>query len=82
YRHIKLVVQQPTLLAGCSIAAEILATFFATFFVLRLTSLGGKWCAKIFSSVLVLVSVASAYYMFMYNIIIGYGIIASVLTTT
>ena len=82
YRHIKLAFQKPTLLAGCSIAAEILATFFATFLVLRLTSLGGKWCAKILSSVLVLVSVASAYYMFMYNIIIGYGIIASVLTTT
>lgn len=82
YRHIKLAVQQPTLLAWCSILAEVFATFFATFLVLRLTSLGGRWCFKILSSVIVLVSVASAYYMFMFNVIIGYGIIASVLTTT
>ena len=82
YRHIKLAFQQPTLLAGYSVVAEILATFFATFLVLRLTSLVGKWGAKLLTSILVLVSVASAYYMFMYNVIIGYGIIASVLTTT
>lgn len=82
YRHIKLAFQQPSVLAWCSILAELLATFFATFLVLRLTSLGGRWCFKILSSIIVLVSVASAYYMFMFNVIIGYGIIASVLTTT
>ncbi|ERT12478.1 kdo(2)-lipid A phosphoethanolamine 7''-transferase [Photorhabdus temperata] len=52
-----------------------------TFFLLRLLSLGGRWFYRITASLLVLFSVAASYYMTFFNVVIGYGIIASVLTT-
>ncbi|MCW6567128.1 kdo(2)-lipid A phosphoethanolamine 7''-transferase [Yersinia ruckeri] len=60
---------------------EIVATILFTFFVMRLISLGGRLFYRIAASLLVLISVAASYYMTFFNVVIGYGIIVSVMTT-
>lgn len=60
---------------------EIMAIVVLTFFLMRLLSLGGKRIYRVLASVLVLISVAAGYYMAFFNVVIGYGIIASVMTT-
>lgn len=60
---------------------EVCAIVLFTFFVLRLISLGGKLFFRIIASLLVLISVAASYYMVMFNVVIGYGIVVSVMTT-
>src|SRR5471030_2036373 len=60
---------------------EVVAIVLFTFFLLRLLSLGGKLFFRIVASLLLLISVAASYYMVMFNVVIGYGIIASVMTT-
>lgn len=64
-----------------SAAAEVIAAVLLTFFLMRLLSLGGKWAYRILASLTVVISVAAAYYMAFFNVVIGYGIIASVMTT-
>lgn len=64
-----------------ALTTEVFATVLASFFVLRLFSLGGRRAWQVLSSFLVLCSVAASYYMAVMNITIGYGIIASVMTT-
>ncbi|RAT67409.1 kdo(2)-lipid A phosphoethanolamine 7''-transferase, partial [Lonsdalea populi] len=59
----------------------LLACILFTFFLMRLISLGGKRCFRILASLLTLISVAASYYMTFFNVVIGYGIIASVMTT-
>lgn len=60
---------------------EICAIVLFTFFVLRLLSLGGRLFFRIIATLLVLISVAASYYMVMFNVVIGYGIVVSVMTT-
>ncbi|MBF7980817.1 MULTISPECIES: kdo(2)-lipid A phosphoethanolamine 7''-transferase [Rahnella] len=60
---------------------EVCAIVLFTFFVLRLLSLGGKMFFRVVASLLVLISVAASYYMMMFNVVIGYGIVVSVMTT-
>src|SRR5471030_573884 len=60
---------------------EVVAIVLFTFFLLRLLSLGGKILFRIVASLLLLISVAASYYMTYFNVVIGYGIIASVMTT-
>lgn len=60
---------------------EVCTIILFTFFVLRLLSLGGRVFFRIIASLLVLISVAAGYYMVMFNVVIGYGIVASVMTT-
>lgn len=62
-------------------ATEIVATILFTFFVMRLISIGGRLFYRIAASLLVLISVAASYYMTFFNVVIGYGIIVSVMTT-
>lgn len=64
-----------------SAVAEILASVLLPFFLMRLLSLGGKLVWRILATVVVLISVAAAYYMAFFNVVIGYGIVASVMTT-
>lgn len=64
-----------------SAIAEVCSIVLLTFFLMRLLSLGGKLFYRILASLLVLVSVASSFYMTFFNVVIGYGIVASVLTT-
>lgn len=64
-----------------SAVAEVTAAVLLTFFLMRLLSLGGKWAYRVLASLLVVISVAVAYYMTFFNVVIGYGIVASVMTT-
>ncbi|MCI4542144.1 phosphoethanolamine transferase domain-containing protein, partial [Escherichia coli] len=56
-------------------------TVLATFFFLRLISLFGRTVWNVLASLLVLVSAGASYYMTFMNVMIGYGIVASVMTT-
>ncbi|KAB7894799.1 kdo(2)-lipid A phosphoethanolamine 7''-transferase [Rouxiella sp. S1S-2] len=62
-------------------AVEVVTTVLFTFFVLRIFSFGGRIFFRIVASLIVLISVAASYYMTFFNVVIGYGIIASVMTT-
>ncbi|MBV4367473.1 kdo(2)-lipid A phosphoethanolamine 7''-transferase [Erwinia sp. BNK-24-b] len=64
-----------------SAVAEVVAIVLLTFFLMRLLSLGGKVFWRIAATALVLISVAASYYMSFFNVVIGYGIVASVMTT-
>ncbi len=80
-RRFQGLAENTHLLNWCSAITEVIAAVLATFIVFRLLSLGGKIFFRVAASLVVLVSVASAYYMMVFNVVIGYGIIASVLTT-
>ncbi|ULR31069.1 kdo(2)-lipid A phosphoethanolamine 7''-transferase [Dickeya fangzhongdai] len=60
---------------------ESMACILFTFFLMRLLSLGGRRFFRVVASLLVLISVAASYYMTFFNVVIGYGIIAAVMTT-
>ncbi len=60
---------------------EVTAAVLSTFFLMRLISLGGRYFYRTVASLLLLISVAASYYMTYFNVVIGYGIIASVMTT-
>ena len=62
-------------------ATEILVIVLFTFFLMRLLSLGGKLFYRITATLFVLISVAASYYMIFFNVVIGYGVVISVLTT-
>lgn len=66
---------------GGAMIAELMATILVTFLLLRLLSLFGRTVWRILASFIVVSSVAASYYMTFLNVIIGYGIIASVMTT-
>ncbi|WPU23157.1 kdo(2)-lipid A phosphoethanolamine 7''-transferase [Cedecea neteri] len=66
---------------GMAAAAEFFACLLVTFFLLRLLSLFGRNLWRVLASFVVLCSVAASYYMTFFNVVIGYGIIASVMTT-
>ena len=51
------------------------------FVLLRLSNLFGLIFYKLFASFVLLSSAAASFYMVMHNVVIGYGVIASVLTT-
>ncbi len=61
--------------------AEVCATVLVTFFLLRVLSLFGRLVWRILTTFVVLCSVGASYYMTFLNVVIGYGIIASVMTT-
>jgi len=70
-----------TPLKGLSAAVELVATVLVTFFLLRVLSLFGRRVWRILTSLIVVFSAAASYYMTFLNVVIGYGIIASVMTT-
>ncbi|WP_435955768.1 kdo(2)-lipid A phosphoethanolamine 7''-transferase [Dryocola sp. BD626] len=61
--------------------AEMCATVLVTFFLLRVLSLFGRLAWRVLTTFVVLCSVGASYYMTFLNVVIGYGIIASVMTT-
>lgn len=63
------------------ILVELTACVLFTFFLMRILSLGGRRFFRITASLLVIISVAASYYMTFFNVVIGYGIIAAVMTT-
>lgn len=60
---------------------EICGSVLVTFCLLRLLSLFGRRPWQVLASLVVIISAAASYYMTFMNVVIGYGIIASVMTT-
>ncbi len=81
YRRFDPFLTHSTLVNWFSAVAEVVAIVLLTFFLMRLLSLGGKFFYRVVATLLVLISVAAGYYMAFFNVVIGYGIIASVMTT-
>ncbi len=61
-------------------ALSVVGLFSATFVLLSLSRVLGRWFYKVFAIFLILSS-AAAFYMIVHYVVIGYGVIASVLTT-
>ena len=81
YRRIGSYVQEFTALKGISAVVELAGTVLVTFFLLRLLSLFGRRAWRVLATFVVLCSAGASYYMTFLNVVIGYGIIASVMTT-
>ena len=62
-------------------ALSVVGLFSATFVLLSLSRVLGRWFYKLFATFLILSSAAAAFYMIVHHVVIGYGVIASVLTT-
>lgn len=63
-----------------SVLTEMVAITSLTFFLMRLASLGGRLFFRVFATLLAIMSVAASYYMTFFNVVIGYGVVASVMT--
>ncbi|KAA8997402.1 kdo(2)-lipid A phosphoethanolamine 7''-transferase [Affinibrenneria salicis] len=81
HRRFDLILPAMDLTKAMSAVVEIMVSVIFTFFLMRIISLGGSRFYRIIASLLVLISVAASYYMTFFNVVIGYGIIASVMTT-
>jgi len=81
YRRFAPMAHNVNLTEVMQAVTEVVAIVLFTFFLLRLLSLGGRLFFRVIASLLLLISVAASYYMVMFNVVIGYGIIASVMTT-
>lgn len=81
YRRFGSYVQEFTALKGISAVVELAGTVLVTFFLLRLLSLFGRRAWRVLATLVVLCSAGASYYMTFLNVVIGYGIIASVMTT-
>jgi len=81
YRRFGSYVQEFTALKGISAVVEFAGTVLVTFFLLRLLSLFGRRAWRVLATLVVLCSAGASYYMTFLNVVIGYGIIASVMTT-
>ncbi|MDF3006186.1 kdo(2)-lipid A phosphoethanolamine 7''-transferase [Enterobacter kobei] len=73
--------QEFTVWKGLAAIVEVAGTVLVTFFLLRLLSLFGRRAWRVLSTLVVLFSAGASYYMTFLNVVIGYGIIASVMTT-
>ncbi|WP_311790794.1 MULTISPECIES: kdo(2)-lipid A phosphoethanolamine 7''-transferase [Pantoea] len=81
YRRFDGFLIKSTVTNWLTAVTEVMAIVVLTFFLMRLLSLGGKRFYRVLATLLVLISVAAAYYMAFFNVMIGYGIVASVMTT-
>ena len=81
FRRFDGYAQEFTVWKGLSGVVELVATVLVTFFLLRLLSLFGRRVWRILATLVVLFSAGASYYMTFLNVVIGYGIIASVMTT-
>lgn len=66
---------------GLSAVAEVIACVLVTFFLFRILSLFGRAVWRILATLVVVISVAASYYMVFLKVVIGYGIVVSVMTT-
>ncbi len=81
YRRIESVIHDFTWAKGLACGIEVMAAFLVTFFLFRVLSLFGRRVGRILATLVVLISVAASFYMTFLNVVIGYGIVASVMTT-
>ncbi len=63
------------------VIAEVIVNILFSFFLFRLIAATGLLSFKILSSLIILISVACSYYITFYDVVIGYGILISTLTT-
>ena len=73
--------QDFTVWKGIAAVVELVAAVLVTFFLFRLLSLFGRRVWRVLATFIVLCSAGASYYMTFMNVVIGYGIIASVMTT-
>src|SRR5476649_338619 len=64
-----------------SIAVEMLASFALVYFLTLLVSFTGKTVFRLLLSLIVISSAAASYYMILFNVDIGYGILAAALAS-
>ena len=81
FRRVEGYFEHLTVSNGIFAAIEVFGSVLATFFLLRLLSLFGRRTWQILASLVVIISAAASYYMTFMNVVIGYGIVASVMTT-
>ena len=81
FRRFDGYVEHFTAWNGFAAVVELCATVLVTFFLLRLISLLGRRAWQVLTSLIVLFSAGASYYMTFLNVVIGYGIVASVMTT-
>lgn len=81
YRRFDDFLHHSTLTNWLTAVTEVAASVLLSFFLMRLLSLAGKWGYRLLATLLVVISVAAAYYMIFFNVVIGYGVVASVMTT-
>ncbi|HHL2825141.1 kdo(2)-lipid A phosphoethanolamine 7''-transferase [Citrobacter sp. Cm046] len=81
YRRFGSFAQEFTAWKGISAVVELAGAVLATFFLLRILSLFGRRVWRVLATFVVLCSAGASYYMTFLNVVIGYGIIASVITT-
>ncbi|MCR4459335.1 kdo(2)-lipid A phosphoethanolamine 7''-transferase [Pseudescherichia sp. L3] len=81
FRRFDSYAQDFTFSKACAVAIELFGTVLITFFLLRVLSLLGRRAWRVLATLLVMFSAGASYYMTFLNVVIGYGIIASVMTT-
>ncbi|MDF0604988.1 kdo(2)-lipid A phosphoethanolamine 7''-transferase [Neisseriaceae bacterium TC5R-5] len=81
YRRLLTSLQQPLAIKLVSTLAEAVAAVLFTYLLLQLCSLAGRWFYRFAATLLLLTSVAASYYVAFFGVVIGYGVIASVITT-
>lgn len=81
FRRFDSYAQDFTFSKACAVAIELFGTVLITFFLLRVLSLLGRRAWRVLATLLVLFSAGASYYMTFLNVVIGYGIVASVMTT-
>ena len=81
FRRFDGYAQDFTAWKGVAAVVELVGTVLVTFFLLRLLSLFGRRIWRVLATLVVLCSAGASYYMTFMNVVIGYGIIASVMTT-
>ncbi|EHM49994.1 kdo(2)-lipid A phosphoethanolamine 7''-transferase [Yokenella regensburgei] len=81
FRRLEDYFEQFTARNGIFAVIEVFGSVLVTFFLLRLLSLLGRRPWQVLTSLVVVISAAASYYMTFMNVVIGYGIVASVMTT-
>ena len=81
FRRFDGYAQDFTAWKGIAAVVELVAAVLVTFFLFRILTLFGRRVWRVLATFIVLCSAGASYYMTFMNVVIGYGIIASVMTT-
>ncbi|MGL6071821.1 kdo(2)-lipid A phosphoethanolamine 7''-transferase [Craterilacuibacter sp.] len=63
------------------VGIELVSVLAFSYLLFALASMGGRTVYRVLASLLLLFSAAASYYMTVFNVVIGYGVVTSVLTT-
>lgn len=81
FRRFDGYAQDFTVWKGIAAVVELVAAVLVTFFLFRILTLFGRRVWRVLATFIVLCAAGASYYMTFMNVVIGYGIIASVMTT-